>query len=65
MNPKLASKKPFIIYQGHHGNIGAKQAHVILPATSYVEKKGTFVNTEGRVQQTKTAIQSGSDARDD
>lgn len=54
-----------MIYQGHHGNIGAKQADVILPSTSYVEKKGTYVNTEGRVQQTRTAIQSGSDARDD
>jgi hypothetical protein len=60
-----SEEEPFIIYQGHHGNIGAKQANVILPSLSYVEKKGTYVNTEGRVQQTRTAVQSGSEARDD
>ena len=60
-----SEEEPFIIYQGHHGNIGAKQANVIPPSTSYVEKKGTYVNTEGRVQQTRTAVQSGSEARDD
>ena len=30
-----------------------------------MEKEGTYVNTEGRVQQTRTAIQSGAEARDD
>jgi len=46
--------KPFVLYQGHHGDLGAKQADLILPSTSYVEKKGTYVNTEGLVQRTDT-----------
>jgi NADH-quinone oxidoreductase subunit G len=59
------TKKPFIIYQGHHGDIGAKQANIILPVTTYVEKTGTYVNTEGLVQQTQIAIQSEFETRDD
>ncbi|KCV83176.1 NADH dehydrogenase subunit G [Actibacterium atlanticum] len=41
---------PFVIYQGSHGDRGAHRADVILPAASYVEEQGLFVNTEGRPQ---------------
>ncbi len=61
-------KKPLIIYQGHHGDLGAKQADIILPSSSYVEKSGLYVNTEGRVQQSQTAIKLNGtqvDIRDD
>ena len=40
-----------MIYQGHHGDAGAHRADVILPGAAYTEKPGTYVNTEGRVQQ--------------
>ncbi|GGL61895.1 NADH-quinone oxidoreductase [Wenxinia marina] len=40
----------FVIYQGSHGDRGAHRADVILPAASYVEENGLFVNTEGRPQ---------------
>ena len=68
MNFPKTADKPFIIYQGHHGDYGARQADIILPSTSYVEKDGIYVNTEGRVQQSQTAIlpdASESEARDD
>ena len=39
-----------MIYQGSHGDRGAHRADVILPAASYVEEQGLFVNTEGRPQ---------------
>jgi len=56
----------FIIYQGHHGDSGAaKFAHVILPSTCYVEKNATYVNTQGRVQETKMAIPPLLSSRDD
>lgn len=55
----------FIIYQGHHGDIGAKQADVILPSTTYVEKNSTYVNTEGRVQQSQQAVPTAHEVRDD
>jgi predicted molibdopterin-dependent oxidoreductase YjgC len=34
----------------------AKLAHVILPATSFAEKEGTFTNTDRRVQRVRKAI---------
>lgn len=39
--------------QGHHGDRGAARANVVLPATAYTEKYGTYVNFEGRPQSTK------------
>ena len=38
---------------GHHGDRGAYLADVVLPGAAYTEKNGTYVNTEGRVQQTR------------
>lgn len=55
----------FIIYQGHHGDQGAHYASVILPGSTYVEKNATFVNTEGRVQQTQKATQQPGEAKED
>ena len=37
-----AKAPAFTIYQGHHGSLGAQQADVILPSTSYVEKSGRY-----------------------
>ena len=58
-------KKAFVIYQGHHGDRGAEFADIILPGSTCYEKKGTFVNTEGRVQQTRPAISTLKNARAD
>ena len=58
-------ENPFVIYQGHHGDAGAHVADVILPGAAYTEKSGTYVNTEGRVQQGKVAAFPPGDARED
>jgi len=55
----------FIIYQGHHGDKGAEMADVVLPGAAYTEKKATFVNTEGRAQQTAYAVAPPGKARED
>ncbi|KAM9380313.1 NADH-ubiquinone oxidoreductase 75 kDa subunit, mitochondrial isoform 1-T2 [Phaethornis superciliosus] len=55
----------FIIYQGHHGDVGAPMADVILPGAAYTEKAGTYVNTEGRAQQTRVAVTPPGMARED
>jgi len=57
--------KAFVIYQGHHGDAGAHRADVILPGAAYTEKPGTYVNTEGRVQQGFRAVYPPGDARED
>jgi NADH-quinone oxidoreductase subunit G len=57
--------KAFVIYQGHHGDNGARRADVILPGAAYTEKDGTYVNTEGRVQLARRAVFPPGDARED
>ena len=57
--------KAFVIYQGHHGDAGAHRADVILPGAAYTEKNATYVNTEGRVQQTRLAVYPPGEARED
>ncbi|MEL6488282.1 MAG: molybdopterin-dependent oxidoreductase, partial [Pseudomonadota bacterium] len=53
------------VYIGHHGDKGAHAADIILPAASYAEKSGTYVNTEGRVQFAEKAVFAPGDARED
>jgi NADH-quinone oxidoreductase subunit G len=57
--------KSLKVYIGHHGDKGAHNADVILPAASYAEKDGTYVNTEGRVQFAEKAVFAPGDARED
>lgn len=54
-----------VIYQGHHGDKGAEMADIILPGAAYTEKQATYVNTEGRAQQTLVAVSPPGMARED
>ncbi|XP_058789772.1 NADH-ubiquinone oxidoreductase 75 kDa subunit, mitochondrial isoform X2 [Phymastichus coffea] len=55
----------FIVYLGSHGDYGASIADVVLPGAAYTEKYGTYVNLEGRSQQTSAAITPPGLARSD
>jgi NADH-quinone oxidoreductase subunit G len=55
----------FKVYIGHHGDKGARQADLVLPAAAYSEKHGTYVNLEGRVQRGEKASFPPGDARED
>ncbi len=57
--------KAFVIYQGHHGDAGAKRADVVLPGAAYTEKDASYVNTEGRVQLGRRAVFPPGEARED
>jgi NADH-quinone oxidoreductase subunit G len=57
--------KAFVIYQGHHGDIGAQRADVILPGAAYTEKDATYVNLEGRPQRAYAAVQPCGEAKED
>ena len=48
-----ALKKCFVIYIGSHGDIGAHNADIILPAKAFSEKESLYINIEGRAQKTK------------
>ncbi|XP_049426718.1 NADH-ubiquinone oxidoreductase 75 kDa subunit, mitochondrial-like [Epinephelus fuscoguttatus] len=58
-------KDSLIIYQGHHGDVGAPMADIILPSAAYTEKNATYVNTEGRSQHTRVAVTPPGLARED
>ncbi|MEO6361180.1 MAG: NADH-quinone oxidoreductase subunit NuoG [Sphingomicrobium sp.] len=53
------------VYVGHHGDAGAKSADLVLPAASYAEKHGTYVNLEGRVQRSEKAVFPPGEAREE
>ncbi|XP_065666779.1 NADH-ubiquinone oxidoreductase 75 kDa subunit, mitochondrial isoform X2 [Hydra vulgaris] len=58
-------KSCLVVYQGHHGDNGASFADIIMPGAAYTEKTSTYVNMEGRAQQTKRAVTPPGLARDD
>ena len=59
------SDKTFVIYQGSHGDAGARIADVVLPGAAWCEKDAIFVNSEGRVQYANRATFPPGDARED
>jgi formate dehydrogenase alpha subunit len=48
----------FLVVQDIFMTETAELAHVVLPATSFAEKVGTFTNTERRVQRVRRAVNS-------
>ncbi|MFK8040467.1 MAG: NADH-quinone oxidoreductase subunit NuoG [Rickettsiaceae bacterium] len=60
-----AFSSAFVIYQGHHGDVGAYNADVILPTAAYSEQDGIFVNLEGRPQYSRKAIEPLGEAKPD
>lgn len=62
---KNIPKDCFVIYQGHHGDAGALIADAVLPGAAYTEKQATYVNAEGRSQQTLVAVSPPGLARED
>jgi len=65
ISPSDIPKGAFVVYQGHHGDVGAQYADVILPGATYTEKSATYVNTEGRPQMTRAAVPPPGAARED
>ena len=59
------SSRTFVIYQGSHGDAGARIADVVLPGAAWCEKDATFTNSEGRVQRAQRATFPPGDARED
>ncbi len=58
-------KLEFLVVQDIFLSETAELAHVVLPATSFAEKDGTFTNTERRVQRVRKAIPPVGDSRPD
>ena len=55
----------FVVYLGHHGDVLASIADIILPTPAYTEKSSTFMNIEGRVIQTTKCHNPLGEAREE
>jgi predicted molibdopterin-dependent oxidoreductase YjgC len=58
-------KTEFLVVQGSYLNEDAKKADVILPAVTFAETEGIFVNVEGRIQMSNRIIQPLGQAKPD
>lgn len=65
LDAKSVPADAFVVYQGHHGDLGAQLADVVLPGAAYTEKGVTWVNTEGRAQLGRAAVPPPGAARED
>ena len=62
---KALDSLEFLVVQDLFMTKTAERANVVLPATSYAEKEGTFTNTERRVQRVRKAITVPGQMRSD
>ncbi|GAB4285050.1 MAG: formate dehydrogenase subunit alpha [Marinilabiliales bacterium] len=58
-------KLDFLVVQDIFMTETAKMADVVLPASSFAEKDGTFVNSDRRVLRVRKAVKSPGEARED
>jgi NADH-quinone oxidoreductase subunit G len=58
-------KVEFVVSSHVLANATAEVSHVVLPAATYAEKRGSMINVTGRLQRLGQAINSPGDARDD
>ena len=64
INPKTLDGS-FVVYCGHHGDVNAQYADIILPTPAYTEKSSTYMNIEGRVLQTSRCHNPLGDAKEE
>ena len=62
---QLSKKVPLFVFSGTNDNPTGSLAHWVLPSAAYVEKDGTFVNCQGRVQRIGRAFPPLGDSRED
>jgi formate dehydrogenase alpha subunit len=62
---KALQKLDFLVVQDIFLTETAELADVVLPATCFAEKDGTFTNTSRRVQRVRKAVQPPGESRED
>jgi NADH-quinone oxidoreductase subunit G len=65
LDARRAGRIPLLVYQGVLMTALAREADVVLPGSSWVEKDSTFTNDQGRVQAAGRVFAAPADARDD
>lgn len=59
------SDDSFLIYLGHHGDLAAPRANILLPTPAYTEKDALWVNCEGRWQRGRASVPPPGNSRCD
>jgi formate dehydrogenase alpha subunit len=59
------TKVDFLVVQDSFMNESAEQADAVLPATTFAESSGTFINAEGRVLKFRKVIEPLGEAKPD
>lgn len=62
---KTLEKLEFLVVQDIFLTETAEKADVVLPATCFAEKEGTFTNSERRVQRVRKAVEPPGEAKED
>ncbi len=62
---ELAAKVELLVFSGTNENATVPFAHWVLPTAAYLEKDGTFVNCQGRVQRVGRAFPPLEGCRED
>ncbi|RYG91648.1 MAG: hypothetical protein EON58_18935, partial [Alphaproteobacteria bacterium] len=62
---KALEQTPFVVVSSLFLDETAQRADIVLPAASFAEKDGTFVNIEGREQKIKEALRPKGESRPD
>jgi len=58
-------KPEFLVVQDSHRNEVSEKADVVLPATTFAETEGTFINVEGRIQRFSRVIPPVGESKPD
>ncbi|MGW8266761.1 MAG: 2Fe-2S iron-sulfur cluster-binding protein [Longimicrobiales bacterium] len=59
----FGSKAKLFVYLGTHGSPATKNAHFILPITTFAEQEGSYTNVQGRVQRFWPGLRAPGAAR--
>jgi predicted molibdopterin-dependent oxidoreductase YjgC len=60
-----AGPKAFVIVQASYGSALADRADLVLPMATWLERSGTFTNTEGTIQRAHAALTPSGQSRPD
>jgi formate dehydrogenase major subunit len=58
------SKAPYLVIQASYESELTQQADVVLPVTVWSEQEGTYINLDGRIQNTTRVLVSPENVRD-
>ena len=59
----FGSRAELFVYLGAHPAPAARNAHFVLPVTTFAEQEGTFTNVQTRVQRFEPALRPAGDAQ--